>query len=133
MYAQLIQPLHQELVDYIRSLGVYSKFHICGNITHLIPRMIEMGINIIDVDHMVEIKPEFYAALKKGQCFCGNIDPVSLLRLGTPEQIRNAVFEAMKNSNGKLMLASGCEVPKGTPVENYRAFYEATCNCAVGR
>ncbi|MBQ2955650.1 MAG: uroporphyrinogen decarboxylase family protein [Clostridia bacterium] len=124
MYAELIQPLHKELADYIRSLGVYSKFHICGNITHLIPRLIDLGINIIDVDHMVDLKPEFYAAMRQGQCFCGNIDPVSQLRLGTPESICNAVCDVMKNSGGKLILASGCEVPKGTPIENYSAFHE---------
>lgn len=131
MYAELIQPLHRELAEYIHSLGVYSKFHICGNITHLVPRLIEIGVNIIDVDHMVELKPEFYAAMKPGQCFCGNIDPVAQLRLGTPESIRAAVADLMKNNSGKLMLASGCEVPKGTPVENYRAFYGAACQCGV--
>ena len=125
MYASLIQPLHQELVDTIRSLGAYSKFHICGNITHLIPKLIGMGINVIDVDHMVTLKPEYFAAMRQGQCFCGNIDPVSLIRYGTPQSIRDAAEALMKNSRGRLMLASGCEVPKGTPVENYRALYEA--------
>lgn len=133
MYAALIQPLHQELVQYIHSLGVYSKFHICGNITHLLPRLIKMGINIIDVDHMVDLKPAFFDAMKQGQCFCGNVDPVAQLRSGTPESIRKAAFDVMANSRGRLMLASGCEVPKGTPVENYRAFYEAGCSCPVLR
>ena len=131
MYAELIQPLHRELVDYVRSLGVYSKFHICGNITHLIPRLIDLGINMIDVDHMVELKPEYYAAMRPGQCFCGNIDPVSQLRFGTPESIQAAVSAVMANSGGKLILASGCEVPKDTPVENYDAFYAAACGCPV--
>ena len=129
MYAELIEPLHRELAEYIRSLGVYSKFHICGNITHLIPRLIRMGVNIIDVDHMVDLKPEYFAAMQQGQCFCGNIDPVSQLRYGTPESIQQAVSALMKNSGGKLMLASGCEVPKGTPAENYKAFHEAACRC----
>lgn len=133
MYAELIQPLHQELADYIRSLGVYSKFHICGNITHLIPRLIEMGINIIDVDHMVELKPEYFAAMRKDQYFCGNIDPVAQLRMGNPQSIQNAVSALMKNSGGKLILGSGCEVPKGTPVENYRAFYESARSYPVAR
>lgn len=131
MYAQLIEPLHRELAEYIRLLGVYSKFHICGNITHLIPRLIDMGVNIIDVDHMVEIKPEYYAAMRQGQCLCGNIDPVSQLRLGTPESIQSAVADLMKKSSGKLILASGCEVPKGTPVENYKAFHAAACRYPV--
>ena len=130
MYEEFILPLHRELVDYVRSLGAYSKFHICGNITHLIPRLIELGIDMIDVDHMVELKPEYYAAMRPGQCFSGNIDPVSQLRFGTPESIRAAVSAVMKNSSGKLILASGCEVPKGTPVENYKAFYEAACRCS---
>lgn len=127
LYEKLVYPLHRELAAYIASLGVYSKFHICGNITHLIPYLIEAGINIIDCDHMVELKSEFFAAMKQGQVFCGNIDPVSELRFGTPESIRKAVDALMSRPEGKkkIMLASGCEVPLGTPPENYKAFCDA--------
>ena len=131
MYTEIIKPLHKELAEYVASLGVYSKFHICGNITHLIPHLIEIGVNIIDVDHMVELKPEFFASMKTGQCFSGNLDPVWTLRFGTPETIHEAVQKLMERSHGKIILASGCEVPKGTPPENYRAFWEAAKSCPV--
>ena len=128
LYEQLIYPLHRELAEYIASLGVYSKFHICGNITHLIPYLIEAGVNIIDCDHMVELKPEFFASMGDNQFFCGNIDPVDELRFGTPESIRKAVAELMSRpeGKGKIILGSGCEVPPGTPAENYRAFQQAS-------
>lgn len=131
LYMELVYPLHRELVEYIASLGVYSKFHICGNITHLIPHLIEIGVNIIDVDYMVELKPEHFAAMKKKQFFCGNINPVDQIRFGTPESIKNAVSELMSIPEGKnkIILASGCEVPLGTPIENYTAFCQAAAQC----
>ena len=124
MYMELIYPLHRELVQYISSLGVYSKFHICGDITRLVPHLIDIGVNIIDVDHMVKLKPEFFEKMGKDQFFSGNIDPVGELRFGTPESIEKAVAElfAPPERKNKIILASGCEVPLGTPVENYRAF-----------
>lgn len=130
LYEELIYPLHKELAEYVASLGVYSKFHICGNITHLIPYLIKAGVNIIDCDYMVELNPEFFASMKEDQFFCGNIDPVNELRFGTPDSIRKAVDELMTRpeGKGKIILASGCEVPLGTPVENYKAFYEAAFN-----
>lgn len=131
LYMELIYPLHRELVEFIRSLGVYSKFHICGNITHILPHLIEIGVNIIDIDHMVELRPEFFASMKSDQFLCGNIDPVNQLRFGTPESIQKAVSDLMSipKEKNKIILASGCEVPLGTPVENYVAFCQAAAQC----
>lgn len=134
LYEKLIYPLHKELAEYIKSLGVYSKFHICGNITHLIPYLLKAGVNIIDCDHMVDLKPEFFSTMKADQFFCGNIDPVDQLRFGTPESIRQAVRELMNipGGKGKIILASGCEVPLGTPTENYEAFRQASMEYETG-
>ena len=125
LYEELLFPLHKELIAYIASLGVYSKFHICGNISRLIPDLLQTGVNIIDIDHMVAVKPEYIPLMKDDQFFCGNIDPVQQLRFGTPDSIRNAVKKLMSTPEShKIILGSGCEVPLGTPVENYKAFRE---------
>lgn len=129
LYLEMIYPLHRDLAAYISSLGVYSKFHICGNITHLIPHLIEIGVNIIDVDWMVDLKPEFFRSMGENQFFCGNIDPVNQLRFGTPESICRQAEKTLGICPGKILLGSGCEVPLGTPEENYRAFYRAAQEC----
>lgn len=135
LYEELIYPLHKELAEYVASLGVYSKFHICGNITHLIPYLLKAGVNIIDCDHMVDLKPEFFSAMNPNQFFCGNIDPVAQLRFGTPESIQQSVHHLMNlpGSSGRIILASGCEVPLGTPVKNYEAFCKVATECKINR
>ena len=45
---------------------------------------------------MVELKPEYFDLLRPGQFFCGNIDPVQVIRFGTPELIRAKVEELKK-------------------------------------
>jgi len=48
-YEKLVLPLHRELFDFIRSLGSLVKLHICGNITHLLPKLGETGADIVDI------------------------------------------------------------------------------------
>ena len=127
LYLKMVEPLHRGLVSYIHSLGAYAKIHICGNITPLIPYLTDMGTDIIDVDHMVELKPEYFEALRPGRFFCGKLDPVWTIRFGTPELIREEVekLKQLDDGRGKIALAGGCEIPLDTPVENYLAFRRA--------
>ena len=127
LYRSMVKPFHKELISYIHSLGAYARIHICGNITSLIPHLIEIGANIIDVDSMVELKEECFDMLRPGQFFCGNIDPVQVIRYGTPALIRAKTDELrqLDNGRGKIALAGGCEIPLDTPMENYLALREA--------
>lgn len=127
LYRAFVLPLHQELVDYVHSLGAVVKLHICGNITKLLPDLIGIGVDMIDLDHAADYR-EALPLLKKGQALCGNIDPVGVLYAGTPEMVYDRVREFVRKTQGRCIVASGCEVPKGTPAENYRAFVEATEN-----
>ena len=127
LYREMVKPFHRELFSEIHALGSYARIHICGNITKLIPHLIEIDADIIDVDCMVELKPEYFDLLRPGQFFCGNVDPVQVIRFGTPELIRAKVEElkALDRGRGKIALAGGCEIPLDTPVENYLAFRDA--------
>jgi uroporphyrinogen decarboxylase len=57
----------------------------------------------------------------------GNIDPVSVFKDGTPEEMRHTVLnllDKMKDYHN-LVLSSGCDTPPHTPIENINAFFEA--------
>lgn len=125
LYEELVFDFHKELVEYIHSLGVFAKIHICGNITPLMPMLIETKTNIIDVDHLVKDMSVFIDDLGPEQVLLGNIDPVSVIQDGTPELIREQTIHCAKATRGRGIVSAGCEIPRDTPAENYRAFYEA--------
>ncbi len=126
LYVEYILPHHKSIIDHVSSLGIYSKFHICGNTEKIIPHLIKAGANIIDVDHLVHNFERFIPMLGENQVFCGNLDPVGVIKNGTPDSIALAVKELIDKTSSKCMISGGCEIPKDTPIENYNAMLQAT-------
>ena len=104
---------------------MYTKFHICGDSSRILPHLIEAGANILDIDSLVKDVPSLVRRLGKNQVLCGNLDPVSVLRFGTPQMIEDEVKKIIDDTRGKCMIGGGCEIPKGTPSENMYTFLEA--------
>ncbi len=125
LYIEYILPHHKDIIKHMASLGVYSKMHICGNTEKIIPHLIRAGANIIDVDHLVTDMRQFIPLLGKNQVLCGNLDPVSVIKEGTPETIRLSVKKLIDSMQSKCIVSAGCEIPKDTPIENYTAFFDA--------
>ncbi len=120
MYERLILPREIKLVSAIRKMGAYVRLHICGNITHLLPGIKQLDIDIIDVDHMVD-PLDVRNALDRRITIAGNIDPVAGVLNGTPESIRKNIIETYEKVGNPFMVNAGCEIPAGTPVENLHA------------
>jgi uroporphyrinogen decarboxylase len=57
----------------------------------------------------------------------GNVDPAGVLRMGTPESVRETTLDIMKKCAGyqNFVISSGCDIPPLTPWENIDAFFEA--------
>lgn len=122
-YEKLIQPREKKLVEEIQKRGAWVKLHICGNITHLLPGIADLGIDIIDVDHMVDIIT-VRKIVGDNVVITGNLDPVTEIKNGNPKSIREAVQGIYENIGNPYMVNAGCEIPSGTSVENLRALCE---------
>lgn len=125
LYRTYVWDFERRLVEHIHSLGAYAKLHICGDTRPILPGMIEAGADIIDVDHLVGDIVPFLPLLQKGQVFCGNLDPVSVICGETPENIERRARDLVKRCGGKLILSGGCEITPETPLENVRALARA--------
>ena len=119
MYRKLVLPQEKRLFEHIKALGCYTKLHICGNITHLLPAIAELNIDIIDVDHMVDISA-VRTALGAKVTITGNIDPV-LVMTSTPKAIARTMRDTYAAVGAPFLLNAGCEVPPGTPDANLQA------------
>ncbi len=121
LYNKFIFNIHRELTEYYHSLGAAVKIHICGDTSPILPSLIRTGAEIIDIDHMVHNIKEFVPLLGPEQVFCGNLDPVTCLEKGTPEDIITKAEEWIADTAGRGILSGGCEITPDTPEENLYA------------
>jgi MtaA/CmuA family methyltransferase len=120
IYDTLIQPREKRLVQAIRQMGGLARLHICGNITHLLPGIADLGMHILDVDHMVDLR-HVRAIVGESVALAGNIDPVGGILRGSPASIRAALHAIYAAVGNPYCVNAGCEIPAGTPYDNLRA------------
>ena len=123
LYRDLIFPRQKKIVDAVHSAGGLGKLHICGNITHLLPDIAGLGVDILDCDHMVDLS-NARKIMGPRTILTGNLDPVNDILRGTPSAIRAKVKECFNAAGTPYMVNAGCEIPSGTPEENLRALCE---------
>ena len=123
LYDRLIQPREKALVRSIQAAGGRAKLHICGNITHLLPGISDLGVDVLDVDHMVDMAV-VREAVGPRTVLAGNLDPVTAIRNGTPASIREALRRVYETVGNPWIVNAGCEIPAGTPSGNLKALCE---------
>jgi uroporphyrinogen-III decarboxylase len=97
-----------------------TRLHICDNTNRIIADMVESGVDIIDLDWMVDMK---FAAEQFGDhvSFLGNVDPVAIMLQGTPAEVFAATATCMQVGGPGAISGAGCEVPDGTLLEYFHA------------
>jgi MtaA/CmuA family methyltransferase len=123
LYEELILPRQQRLVRGLKDMGAKVRLHICGNITHLLPGIASLDLDVLDVDHMVDL-PTVREAVGPRTVIAGNIDPVAAVLRSNPGAIRRAVLDCYEQCGNPFMVNAGCEIPSGTPNENLKALCE---------
>ena len=120
MYEELVFPQEKRLVDAIHAAGALVRLHICGNITHQLPRLAQLGVDLLDLDSMVDprLARELFGA---DTVLVGNLDPVQAILYGDPASIERGVRDVYALVGNRYMVGAGCEIPIGTPAENLAA------------
>ncbi len=120
LYQEFVLPYEKKLVASIREMGVPVRLHICGNTRKIAGGMGETGADIVDLDFLTPMDLA-RAAMPEPQVLLGNIDPVRVLRDGTPEQVEAALEECFRAAGPSYIVGPGCETPRGTPFANMEA------------
>jgi len=119
-YKEFVWPYEKRMMDGLRALGARTRLHICGNTRPILGLMGQLGCDIVDLDFLAPMD-EGRAAMGPNQVLLGNIDPVRVLRNGTPDEVYAAVAECHRQAGDRFIVSAGCEVVRDTPPENLRA------------
>jgi uroporphyrinogen decarboxylase len=131
----LIRPGEQKEYDLIHACGKDVWVHSCGCIDALIPRLVEMGLDVLN-----PVQPEAMdlARLKRdfGQrlTFWGGISTQQTLPFGTPEEVRaevRAVRDCLATGGGYI-LAPAQSIQADVPVANVLALLEVARETRCG-
>lgn len=119
-------PYVQRIREAVEDEEFLVMYHNCGNVEPLAENICKIDAaaysfgNAIDIEKMLKVLPQDRPVL-------GNIDPAGTIRSGTPEQIRKETLELLERC-GKypnFVIASGCDIPPMSPLENIQAFFDA--------
>ena len=120
IYHEFVWPLEKRLVDGIHALGARVRLHICGNTRRILAEMGRLGCDMIDLDYLAPVE-EGRTQMGLQQVILGNIDPVRVLRDGTPTTITQAIGLCHHQAGSHYIVGAGCEVPRDTPHPNLLA------------
>jgi uroporphyrinogen decarboxylase len=129
MFRRFILPAVRRLVEHARSHGLHVWLHSCGSVRAVIPDLIDAGIEAL---HPVQVSAAGMAPEELGRefrgrlMFVGGIDVHRLLRLGTPQEVREAVRRNVRClAPGYVVSPSHEAVLPDVPIENLVAMFDA--------
>ena len=128
-FDDLFAPYFQRGLAEAHAHGALTQMHVCGGVRPLIPHLIEIGLDILDVVQVsaegmdIEgLKEDFGDSL----VFAGSMCVQTFLGFGTPEGVRREVEKRLALfAEGGLILGPSHDIQVHTPVENVIEMYRA--------
>ena len=125
-YEKFVFPHEKRMIENMKKMGTYAGIHICGNVTAILPKLVETGADMLDIDYKTDLKSA-KDTCKGKTVIRGPIDPASVLRYGNLRLVEEKCKEAIEilGKDGGLLLSGGCDIMRETPAENMQAMVEA--------
>ena len=125
LYREFALPAERRVFETIHaSCDVPASLHICGDARHILAAMATSGADVLEIDHLVSLA-DACRVVPADVALWGNLDPVGVLRSGTPEAVKAAAAKAVATvrSHGRMrfVLSTGCTLAPDTPAENIEA------------
>lgn len=119
-------PFVQRIRKAVEDENFLVLYHNCGNISPIMENINKIQAKVYSVGNAINME-DALKVIPKESLVLGNIDPAGILRNGSKEQIRKETLELMERccKYPNFVIASGCDIPPATPIENIDAFFDA--------
>ena len=121
-------PYVKQIVDAVQNDNFIVIYHNCGdNVPKMLSSILSTGAAAYHFGNAVDMEKDILKKVPANVLVMGNIDPVGVLRMGTPESVREATTALLEKCSmyPNFVLSSGCDMPPKTPWENINAFFAA--------
>lgn len=122
-------PYVKRIRDAVEDENFIVMYHNCGNVEPLLENVKKVNALAYSFGNAIDIEKALQA-LPADKMIIGNIDPAGILRNGTPELIQKETSALMERccKYPNFVIASGCDIPPMTPLENLDAFLDTVKN-----
>jgi len=116
----------KRLVDELQDETFTIILHNCGNKGHCTEAMLYTGANAYHFGNAIDMV-ETLNYCPKDKLIMGNVDPVGVMKMLTPIEVKAYVSDLLRRTSGfdNFVLSTGCDLPPHVPDENVKAFFEA--------
>ena len=123
------KPYYKHFISRIHQIGKKMILHVCGNVSPLIPDLIEIGLDVLET---VQPEPEgmnpYHLKNEYGKdlTFWGGLGCQSIVTYGNPEQLTSEIrhLRAYMSQDGGYILAPSKPINHSVSLENAIAIYE---------
>lgn len=127
IFDTIFAPKMKAFYDLAHSYGAKTMLHCCGSCRDIIPKLIDIGLDILDVVQVeaagmdIEgLHRDFYGRI----AFCGSMSVQTTLPFGSVQDVEREVDKRMRLfEKGGMIIAPTHAIQVGTPVENILAMY----------
>jgi uroporphyrinogen decarboxylase len=123
-FRRYYKPLYKEYVEIARHYRKYVFMHSDGNITEIIPDLIEIGVDALNSQLFCMNIEELGKIFKGKIAFWGEIDRQDILPNGNKTDIENAVSRVYNNLYSKGGIIGQCEFGPAAKPENIFYVFE---------
>lgn len=116
----------KEIVEKVQDDNFIVILHNCGNTGHCTQAMVTTGAAAYHFGNKIDMV-EALREVPADALAMGNLDPVSIFKSSTPEEVKKATLNLLEATKvyPNFVLSSGCDTPPHTPFKNIDAFFAA--------
>ena len=137
IFDEFFAPYYREIIDRVHELGMHFWLHACGNIQALIPRLIELGVDVLHPIQKYTMDERVIARTFGDRLtIWSGFDVQRIMPYGTPEDVRREVqylIRTYKRPEGRFMLTLGNGATPDIPIGNLKALLEESVKLGVYR
>ncbi|MEI7884412.1 MAG: uroporphyrinogen decarboxylase family protein [Clostridia bacterium] len=134
-FIQFMAEPYTKIFDYIRAKGALSSFFVCGNAMRNIEEMCKTNPDALSIDENIPMAKAKAITDQYNIAIGGNIPLTTTMLFGNQQDNMKFVVDMVDSLDNtkNLIIAPGCDMPYGVPVENTIAVAETVRDIAKYR